>query len=64
MALAEKHATENAGDVYGFGLVYSGNFFLSAQTGEFGTIRVCESIRWTFGIDCGKRKVSLRPKSS
>ena len=44
MALAEKHATENAGDVYGFGLVYSGNFFLSAQTGEFGTIRVCGGI--------------------
>lgn len=40
MALLSRGATEDNGDVYGFSLVYSGNFRLSADVGQFGTTRV------------------------
>lgn len=37
-ALAEKSATETQGDVYGFNLVYSGNFYAGVYA-SFGTLR-------------------------
>ncbi len=39
-ALARKSAGEKNGSVYGFALVYSGNFKISAEVGQFGGTRV------------------------
>ena len=38
-ALARKDATENHGDVYGFSLIYSGNFELGAEVERYGATR-------------------------
>lgn len=38
-ALAEKGATENCGEVYGFNLIYSGNFVASADMNYLNSIR-------------------------
>ena len=40
MALAEHNADEEHGSVYGFSLVYSGNFLAAAETEQFGSTRV------------------------
>lgn len=40
LALSEEGATENRGEVYGFNLIYSGNFELNAELDEFGTVRI------------------------
>lgn len=39
-ALAKKDAGEKRGSVFGFALVYSGNFKISAEVGQFGGTRV------------------------
>jgi len=44
IALAETNATENGGDVYGFSLVYSGNFAASAEGNSCGGTRVTMGI--------------------
>ena len=44
IALQGKKATENSGEVYGFSLVYSGNFIASAEVDQFGTTRVAMGI--------------------
>ena len=44
MALLDKNATEDAGDVYGMNLVYSGNFLTLADRGQFDTVRVMSGI--------------------
>ncbi len=44
MALLDKTATEDAGDVYGINLVYSGNFLTLADRGQFDTVRVMTGI--------------------
>lgn len=38
--LSRKHTTEESGEVYGFNLVYSGNFQNSIEVDHFGTTRV------------------------
>lgn len=38
-ALADKNTTEQHGKVYGFSLVYSGNFKATAETDQFGSAR-------------------------
>lgn len=40
LALASKNATEDAGEVYGFNLIYSGSFALKAEVSTTGTTRV------------------------
>lgn len=40
IALLSKDATEDYGDVYGFSLVYSGNFLAQAEVDQYGTTRV------------------------
>ncbi len=40
IALMEKHATEEQGEVFGFHLVYSGNFLAQAEVDQFATTRV------------------------
>jgi len=40
VALKRPSATEEAGEVYGFSLVYSGNFLAEAEVEPFGTSRV------------------------
>ena len=40
MALVSKDANEEYGDVYGFSLVYSGDFKMTAEVGQLGTTRV------------------------
>lgn len=39
-ALAKKDACEDYGDVYGFALVYSGNFRISAERGQYSRTRL------------------------
>lgn len=50
LAVLEKDATETQGGVYGTTLVYSGNFAISAERGEFGDIRILAGINpFNFG---------------
>ena len=42
--LSEPHASENAGNVYGFNLIYSGNHYASAQRSLQGLTRVMQGI--------------------
>ncbi|OPH60747.1 alpha-galactosidase [Paenibacillus ferrarius] len=44
VALLSKDAGEDHGDVYGFSLVYSGNFAAHAEVGPYGTARVSMGI--------------------
>lgn len=44
MALLDKTATEDAGDVYGINLIYSGNFLTLADRGQFDTVRIMTGI--------------------
>ena len=39
-ALAERNADENSGGVYGFALVYSGDFKISAELSQLGSVRL------------------------
>lgn len=43
-ALLTPEADENHGEVFGFNLVYSGNFLASAEVDQFGTVRVQSGI--------------------
>lgn len=43
-ALSEKDATEHMGDVYGFALVYSGDFKISVEKNEIENVRVIAGI--------------------
>ncbi len=40
VALANPHATEESGDVYGFALLYSGNFATEVELDQFNNLRV------------------------
>ena len=44
IALMEKNADENSGEVYGFSLVYSGNFLASVEVDQYDTTRVVMGI--------------------
>ncbi|BCJ95859.1 alpha-galactosidase [Anaerocolumna cellulosilytica] len=44
MALSEKKATENTGQVYGFSLVYSGSFLAGVEVEQYKTARVVMGI--------------------
>lgn len=44
MALLEKTATEDAGEVYGINLIYSGNFLTLADKGQFDGVRLMTGI--------------------
>ncbi len=44
MALLEKTATQDAGEVYGINLIYSGNFLTLAERGQFDNIRLMTGI--------------------
>lgn len=44
MALADTEATETTGEVYGFSLVYSGNFSIEAEVDCYETTRVLVGI--------------------
>ncbi|MBQ8798355.1 MAG: alpha-galactosidase [Lachnospiraceae bacterium] len=44
MALLDKTATEDTGDVYGMNLIYSGNFLTLADRGQFDTVRFMTGI--------------------
>ncbi len=43
-ALSDKYATENVGEVYGFALVYSGDFKITVEKNEFDNVRVIVGI--------------------
>ena len=43
-ALAAKNADEDRGDVYGISLIYSGNFEICSDVGQFGRIRLTAGI--------------------
>lgn len=54
-ALAKKDATETNGDVYGVSLIYSGNFEISANVGQFSGTRFLaginpESFSWELAV--------------
>ena len=40
LALVDANSTETAGNVFGFALMYSGNFAISSEMGEFDALRV------------------------
>ncbi len=42
--LKRPHTTESAGEVYGFNLVYSGNFLSAAEVDNYGVTRVLQGI--------------------
>ncbi|GMO12496.1 MAG: alpha-galactosidase [Treponemataceae bacterium] len=44
LALLSKNATEETGEVYGFNLVYSGNFIASAESEPYSSVRVSMGI--------------------
>ena len=44
MALLDKNATDDAGDVYGINLIYSGNFLTLADRGQFDNVRLMTGI--------------------
>ncbi len=44
IAILDKNATENNGEVYGFSLVYSGNFLASVEVDQYDTARVAMGI--------------------
>ncbi|BDG36495.1 alpha-galactosidase [Saccharococcus caldoxylosilyticus] len=44
IALLRKHANEDVGEVYGFSLVYSGNFLAQVEVDQFQTTRVSMGI--------------------
>lgn len=44
IAILDHNATEKSGEVYGFSLVYSGNFLASAEVDQFSTTRVVMGI--------------------
>ena len=44
LAIMQKDATEDYGQVYGTSLIYSGNFAISVETGEFENVRVLAGI--------------------
>ncbi len=44
LALLEKTATQTKGEVYGFHLVYSGNFRMMAEVNQFNSVRVLGGI--------------------
>ncbi|MDR0405511.1 MAG: alpha-galactosidase [Clostridiales bacterium] len=50
IALTAKNADENSGEVYGFSLVYSGNFSMSAEGDSCGGTRVTAGLN-PFGFD-------------
>ncbi len=57
MAVMDKSATENSGEVYGFSLVYSGNHFFRIDSNEYELMRVQAGInpfnfRWK--LDAGE----------
>lgn len=58
IALMEKHATEEQGEVFGFHLVYSGNFLAQAEVDQFATTRV------TMGINPFDFTWVLEPKET
>lgn len=43
-ALVRKNTNENSGEVYGVTLIYSGNFEIGAEVGQFGTLRMFAGI--------------------
>ncbi len=44
MALLDKNATDDTGDVYGINLIYSGNFLTLADRGQFDNVRLMTGI--------------------
>ncbi len=56
ITLLDKKATDDYGNVYGFNLVYSGNFIAQAEGGQFDSTRVVmginpEDFRWVLNKD-------------
>lgn len=56
MALLRKGTTESTGEVYGFNLVYSGNFLAQAEVNQFDQTRVTMGINpfdfnWKLGVE-------------
>ena len=61
--LFEPDATETAGRVYGFNLVYSGNHYASAQRSHQGLTRVMQGINGSnFSRLLAREKASKRRK--
>ena len=45
MAILDKNATQDTGNVYGFHFVYSGNFMVQAEVNQFDSVRVVMGIQ-------------------
>ena len=63
LALLQKNANEDQGEVYGFSFVYSGNFIAQAEKNQFDTVRVVMGINDTdFEWHLGSGEVFTAPE--
>lgn len=63
-ALLSKNADEDHGEVYGFSLVYSGDFKISAELGQSNDVRVFIGINpETFSWELGKDEIFSTPEA-
>lgn len=63
MALCSPNATEESGEVYGFNLVYSGNFKNEVQVDKLGNTRVINGISdYGFDWSLGKNEIFTTPE--
>ena len=63
MALCSSNATENCGEVYGFNLIYSGNFKNQVQVDKLGNTRVVSGISdYCFNWDLNQGEIFSTPE--
>lgn len=55
--LGKEHTTEDAGECFGFNLIYSGNHYEAAEVGSFGKVRIVSGINpqsFCFTLESGE----------
>ncbi len=64
LALAEKEANENYGDVYGIALIYSGDFELGVDVGQFDNVRLFAGLNHeTFSWELEPKESFVSPQT-
>ena len=64
IALKRPETTENFGEVYGFSLVYSGNFLAQVEVDSYGTSRICIGINpFNFSWNLKKQEIFQTPEA-
>jgi len=63
-ALVNKHTTQDTGSVYGFHLVYSGNFSAAAELSQYNAVRACIGINpYNFSWALELNQVFISPEA-